>query len=103
MASMGVRVSGWRTPPGLPGGDPAFDSNGRAEPVHFKVLPPAKRLTRHAARTAAHCNFCFSSYRSDMASIGVRVSGWQRRRALSTSPSPRASRDTWSSSRRGGV
>lgn len=38
MASMGVRVSGWRTPPDKSGGDPAFDSNGQAKPVHFKVL-----------------------------------------------------------------
>ncbi len=25
-------------------GDPTWDSNGRAEPAHFKVLPGAKRL-----------------------------------------------------------
>ena len=33
-----------------------------------------------------------------MASMGVRVSGWQRRMASRTSPSPIADRETWSSS-----
>ena len=39
-------------------------------------------------------NFCFNSYNSPMASMGVRVSGWQRRMASSTSPSLMASSET---------
>ena len=39
-------------------------------------------------------NFCFSSYSRPIASMGVRVSGWQRRMASSTSPSLMASSET---------
>ena len=39
-------------------------------------------------------NFCFSSYSSPIASMGVSVSGWQRRMASSTSPSLMASSET---------
>ena len=36
--------AGHGTPRDKSRGGPAFQSNGRAEPAHFKVLPPAKRL-----------------------------------------------------------
>ena len=39
-------------------------------------------------------SFCFSSYSRLMASMGVSVSGWQRRMASSTSPSLMASSET---------
>ena len=64
MASIGVRVSGWRTPPGRPGGDPAFDSNGRAEPVHFKVLLRKTLVAPSGADRRcqlAYFSFCFHS------------------------------------------
>ena len=43
-----------KPPPGLPGGGPTLDSNGRAEPAHFKISAfGGNACTRHSARLDA--------------------------------------------------